>query len=70
MEDMIAKCMKFNMTYPEYAAMAEIQNVMGKDRRPWKNLIDEEIVSNMNLQLVYIGGKNMLEGRYGLTRKA
>ena len=43
---------------------------MNNNRKPWEDLTDEKIIYNMNLQLIYIGGKNMLEGIYGLTRKA
>ena len=69
-EDAIAKCKKFYITHPEYVAWMNAQNIVCDNLKPWEDLTDGEVVGNMNRQLIYIGGKNMLEGIYGLTRKA
>lgn len=69
-EDAIAKCKKFYITHPEYVAWMNAQNIVCDNLKPWEELTDGEVVENMNRQLIYIGGKNMLEGIYELTRKA
>lgn len=69
-EDAIAKCKKFYITHPEYVAWMNAQNMVCDNLKPWEELTDGEVVGNMNRQLIYIGGKNMLEGIDGLTRKA
>ena len=69
-EDAIAKCKKFYITHPEYVAWMNAQNMVCDNLKPWEELTDGEVVGNMNRQLIYIGGKNMLEGIYELTRKA
>lgn len=69
-EDAIAKCRKFYITHPEYVAWMNAQNIVCDNLKPWEELTDGEVVGNMNRQLIYIGGKNMLEGIDGLTRKA
>lgn len=66
--DAIAKCKKFNRTHPQYAAIIELQNALDNNRNSREDLTDEKIIYNMNLQLIYISGRNMLEGIYGLTR--
>lgn len=68
--DAIARCKKFNLTHLEYAAWVEARGAVCNNLKPWEDLTDSEIVDNINRQLVYIGGKNMLEGIYELTRKA
>ena len=69
-EDAIAKCKKFYITHPEYVAWMNAQNMVCDNLKPWEELTDGEVVGNMNRPLIYIGGKNMLEGIYELTRKA
>ena len=69
-EDAIAKCKKFYITHPEYVAWMNAQNMVCDHLKPWEELTDGEVVGNMNRQLIYIGGKNMLEGIDELTRKA
>ena len=69
-KDAIAKCKKFYITHPEYVAWMNAQNMVCDNLKPWEELTDGEVVGNMNRQLIYIGGKNMLEGIYELTRKA
>ena len=69
-EDAIAKCKKFYITHPEYVTWMNAQNIVCDNLKPWEELTDGEVVGNMNRQLIYIGGKNMLEGIDGLTRKA
>ena len=69
-KDAIAKCKKFYITHPEYVAWMNAQNMVCDNLKPWEELTDGEVVENMNRQLIYIGGKNMLEGIYELTRKA
>ena len=69
-EDAIAKCKKFYITHPEYVAWMNAQNIVCDNLKPWEELTDGEVVENMNRQLIYIGGKNMLEGIDGLMRKA
>lgn len=69
-EDTIAKCKKFYITHPEYVAWMNAQNIVCDNLKPWEELTDGEVVGNMNRQLIYIGGKNMLEGIDELTRKA
>lgn len=68
--DAIAKCKKFTFVHLGYAAWVETQGVVCNNLKPWEDLTDSEIVNNVNRQLVYIGGKNMFEGIYELTRKA
>ena len=69
-EDAIAKCKKFYITHPEYVAWMNAQNIVCDHLKPWEELTDGEVVGNMNRQLIYIGGKNMLEGIDELARKA
>ena len=69
-EDAIAKCKRFYITHPEYVEWMNAQNIVCDNLKPWEELTDGEVVGNMNRQLIYIGGKNMLEGIYELTRKA
>ena len=69
-KDAIAKCKKFYITHPEYVAWMNAQNMVCDNLKPWEELTDGEVVENMNRQLIYIGGKNMLEGIDELTRKA
>ena len=69
-EDAIAKCKKFYITHPKYVAWMNAQNIVCDNLKPWEELTDGEVVENMNRQLIYIGGKNMLEGIDELTRKA
>ena len=69
-EDAIAKCKKFYITHPEYVAWMNAQNMVCDNLKPWEELTDGEVVGNMNRQLIYIGGKNMLDGIDALTRKA
>ena len=69
-EDAIAKCKKFYITHPEYVAWMNAQNIVCDHLKPWEELTDGEVVGNMNRQLIYISGKNMLEGIDELTRKA
>ena len=68
--DAIAKCKKFYITHPEYVAWMNAQNIVYDNLKPWEELTDGEVGGNMNRQLIYIGGKNMLEGIDELTRKA
>ena len=68
--DAIAKCKKFYITHPEYVAWMNAQNIVYDNLKPWEELTYGEVVGNMNRQLIYIGGKNMLEGIDELTRKA
>ena len=46
------------------------QNIACDNLKPWEELTDSEVVGNMNRQLIYISGKNMLERIDELTRKA
>ena len=69
-EDAIAKCKEFALAHHGYAAWVEAQGVVCNNLKPWEDLTDSEIVDNINRQLIYIGGKNMLEGIDELTRKA
>lgn len=46
------------------------QNMVCDNLKSWEELTDGEVVGNMNRQLIYIGGKNMLERIDELTRKA
>ena len=69
-EDAIAKCKKFYITHPKYVEWMNAQNIVCDNLKPWEELTDGEVVGNMNRQLIYIGGKNMLEGIDELTRKA
>ena len=69
-EDAIAKCKKFYITHPEYVAWMNAQNIVCDNLKPWEELTDGEVVENMNRQLIYISGKNMLERIDELTRKA
>ena len=68
--DAIAKCIRFYITHPEYVEWMNAQNIVCDNLKPWEELTDGEVVGNMNRQLIYIGGKNMLEGIDELTRKA
>ena len=69
-EDAIAKCKKFYITHPEYVEWMNAQNIVCDNLKPWEELTDGEVVGNMNRQLIYISGKNMLEIIDELTRKA
>ena len=46
------------------------QNIVCDNLNPWEELTDGEVLGNMNRQLIYISGKNMLERIDELTRKA
>lgn len=60
--DAINKYMKFNSSHPEYIAAVNLQGTVFHNVAPMETLSDWDIVSNLNRQLVYLGGKNLLEG--------
>lgn len=60
--DAIDKYTKFNRSHPEYIAAVELQGTVFHNVAPMENLSDWDIISNLNRQLMYLGGKNLLEG--------
>lgn len=61
-EDAIEKYKDFNRSHPEYIAGVNIQGAVLHNVFPMENLNDFDIVRNLQLQLLYLGGKNLLEG--------
>lgn len=60
--DAIEKYKDFNRSHPEYIAGVNIQGAVIHNVFPMENLNDFDIVRNLQLQLLYLGGKNLLEG--------
>lgn len=61
-EDAIKKYNDFNHSHLEYKASVKIQGTIFHNVAPMENLSDFDIVRNLQLQLLYLGGKNLLEG--------
>ena len=61
-QDAIEKYREFNRSHPEYIAGVNMQGAIFHNVLPMENLSDFDIVRNLQLQLLYLGGKNLLEG--------
>lgn len=61
-EDAIRKYKEFNTKHPEYCAGIEASRMTGAHVIPVDQMSDRDIVANLNRQLMYIGGKKLLEG--------
>lgn len=61
-EDAIHKYTEFNHSHSEYIAAVELEGAFFHNVAPMENLSDWDIVSNLNRQLMYLGGKDLLEG--------
>lgn len=61
-EDAIRKYTEFNRSHPEYITAVNLQGAVFHNVAPMENLSDWDIVANLNQQLMYLGGKNLLEG--------
>lgn len=61
-EDAIHKYKEFNRSHPEYIAAVNLQGTVFHNVAPMDTLSDWDIVMNLNRQLMYLGGKNLLEG--------
>lgn len=61
-DDAIKKYKDFNNSHPEYIAAVNLQGTVFHNVAPMDTLSDWDIVMNLNRQLMYLGGKNLLEG--------
>lgn len=61
-EDAIHKYAEFNHCHPEYITAVNLQGLIRHNMAPMQYLSNWDIVSNLNQQLLYLGGKNLLEG--------
>lgn len=61
-EEAIRKYKEFNTKHQEYCAGIEASRIIGAHVIPLEEMPDGDIVANLNYQLMYIGGKNLLEG--------
>ncbi len=61
-EEAIRKYKEFNTKHQEYCAGIEASRIIGAHVIPLEEMSDGDIVANLNYQLMYIGGKNLLEG--------
>lgn len=61
-EDAIEKYKDFNNSHPEYKASVNIQGAIFHNVVPMENLSDFDVVRNLQLQLLHLGEKNLLEG--------
>lgn len=59
--DAIQKYTDFNRSHPEYIAAVKLEGTLFRNVAPMETLSDWDIVSNLNRQLVYLGGKDLLE---------
>lgn len=60
--DAIKKYKDFNNSHPEYKASVNIQGAIFHNVVPMENLSDFDVVRNLQLQLLHLGEKNLLEG--------
>jgi len=60
--DAIKKYKDFNSSHPEYIAAVNLQGTVFHNVAPMDTLSDWGIVMNLNRELMYLGGKNLLEG--------
>lgn len=60
--DAIEKYKKFNDTHKEYLLRVNIEGAILHNTTQMENLSDFDIIYNLQLQLKYLGGKNLLEG--------
>ncbi len=58
--DAIQKYIEFNQAHPEYIATINVQVAM-LNVVPMQSLCDMDVVANLNSQLIFLGGKNLLE---------
>ena len=61
-EEAIRKYKEFNTKHQEYCAGVEASRMIGAHVIPLEQMSDSDIAANLNRQLMYIGGKNLLEG--------
>lgn len=61
-EEAIRKYKEFNTKHQEYCAGVEVSRIIGAHVIPLEQMSDHDIAANLNCQLMYIGGKNLLEG--------
>lgn len=59
--DAIQKYIDFNQAHPEYIATVNVQGAILYNVVPMQSLCDMDVVANLNSQLIFLGGKNLLE---------
>lgn len=61
-EHAIKKYSDFNASHPTYYTMINLSGAVNQNIAPLNQLSDNDIVVNLNQQLIFLSGKNLLGG--------